>query len=144
MLPDKPNRMRTINKIVCQKDKISVQALIVSSFPCSSDETWAGVKVTPVVIASTIHRTYGVRTSPDMVRMAVNQKSCEVELSSEADAARVFQLYGDGVVPSLHNKDSRVAPWRLSISVHHLQGQDQWTVDRLLPRNQLDSRSPDD
>jgi hypothetical protein len=79
------------------------RTITVSGLPRSENGKWKGVSVTPVVIASALHRAYGVHTNPGMVTMG--QRSCKVELGSEREQLRVLKLYQKGVEPTLHSSD---------------------------------------
>ena len=81
----------------------STRSITVTGLPRSEKGKWKGVSITPVVIASAIHRAYGVHTDPGMVTMG--QRSCTVELASEREQGRVFKLYQKGVKPVLHSSD---------------------------------------
>lgn len=81
----------------------SARSIMVTGLPRSEKGKWKGVSITPVVIASAIHRAYGVHTDPGMVTMG--QRSCTVELASEREQGRVLKLYQKGVKPVLHSSD---------------------------------------
>ena len=81
----------------------TARSIIVTGLPRSEKGKWRGVSITPVVIASAIHRAYDVHTDPGMVTMG--QRSCTVELASEREQGRVLKLYQNGVKPVLHSSD---------------------------------------
>ena len=108
---------RTGSSDVAVTDAVQSRFIIVDGFP-HFESDWRGVPVTPNVIASAIHRTYHVRTSPSMITFVddIARTSCYVELSSAEDARRVLVQYEKGTSPTLHHRDEAIADWILSIS----------------------------
>lgn len=99
-------------------DIIHNHIIIVDGFP-HFESDWRGVPVTPIVIASALHKTYNVRTNPSMVTFVddISRTSCYVELSSIDDARRILLQYEKGASPTLHHRDEDIADWILSVSV---------------------------
>lgn len=89
----------------------------LSGLPGVSNREWAGVRLTGVVIASMIHRTFQVKTSADMVFFNEDRTVCWCDLQSSACARRVISLSRGGVIPSLHqNEDGVCADLAIQVS----------------------------
>jgi hypothetical protein len=52
----------------------------LSGLPGAFNREWEGVRMTEVVVASMIHRTYGVRTSPELVTFNDDRTHCLIDL----------------------------------------------------------------
>jgi hypothetical protein len=89
------------------------RTIFVSNFPQSG--AWGDVGLTAVVVASAIHRTYNVRTSPSMVAFHDNGQWATVDLVSHADARQVASLAEQGIMPILHHRDRSVPSHSLAV-----------------------------
>jgi len=90
------------------------RTIFVSDFPV--DGGWGDLSLTPVVLASAIHRTYNVRTAPSMVEFNETGQWAAVELVSHTDARKVGALSEQGIVPILHHRSRTMPPYSLSVS----------------------------
>ena len=103
--------------------------LILEGFPTSNNSGWNGVRVNEVVVASMLHRTFGVRTNPGMVVFldgdkSAKTRSCRIELSSIMDAQQVLLLYSRGKRPTLHRAEGQRGdnPFQLIIRAANQEG----------------------
>lgn len=83
---------------IASEDASDNRTIVVRGFPMDSEAS-------SVVVASALHRTYKIRTVPNMVTFYNNGDYCAVKLSSSADRRRVLQLCKQGTYPIFHNRD---------------------------------------
>jgi len=91
------------------------RTIFLSSFPLSMAGNWCGLPITPVVIASTLHRTFNVKTDAGMVVFHDGGNFCSVELGNETDARFVMLRAANGILPTLRHRNVTIPDWALQV-----------------------------
>lgn len=101
---------------VSEVDSVDDRTIAVRGFPTDCE-------VSNVVVASALHRTYKVRTSPSMIVFHDGGEWCSVKLASSSDRRRILTLANQGTYPIFHNRDPQQPSTTLEILAelpHHI------------------------